>query len=63
MTVKAPAAMKCVDEKRSFFVRISDEIWEYAEVGLHEDRSAKCLEDALESEGFNADEPGSRVSA
>jgi len=55
MTVRATAAIKYIDEKRPLIVRVSDEIWEYAEVGLHEDRSAKCLEDALEAEGFTVD--------
>jgi aminobenzoyl-glutamate utilization protein B len=55
VTVKASAAASYIDEKRPLIVKISDTIWEYAEVGLHEDLSAKCLEDALEAEGFKVD--------
>ncbi|MEX0974136.1 MAG: amidohydrolase [Bacillota bacterium] len=55
MSVKATSAVKHIDEKRDLLTRLSDEVWEYAEVGLHEDRSAKALEDALEAEGFRVD--------
>ncbi len=55
MPVKATAAVKHIDEKRELLTKLSDEVWGYAEVGLHEDRSAKALEDALEAEGFKVD--------
>ena len=55
MTVKAASAAKYIDEKRALLTKLSDEVWEYAEVGLHEDRSAKALEDALEADGFKVD--------
>jgi len=31
---------------------VADRIWELAEVGLHEDRSAECLAEVLRAEGF-----------
>ncbi|MGE5578630.1 MAG: amidohydrolase [Bacillota bacterium] len=55
MPVNATTAVKYIEEKRSLLTRLSDEIWEYAEVGLHEDRSAKALADALEAEGFTVE--------
>ena len=55
MPVKSTSAAKYIDEKRALLTKLSDEVWEYAEVGLHEDRSAKVLEDALEAEGFTVD--------
>jgi aminobenzoyl-glutamate utilization protein B len=61
MAVKATAARRYIDEKRPVIVRISDEIWEYAEVGLHEDKSTKCLEDALEAEGFKVERGVARM--
>jgi aminobenzoyl-glutamate utilization protein B len=37
------------------FGRISDAIWSYAELGLHEVNSSKLLADTLESEGFTVE--------
>jgi hypothetical protein len=34
------------------FGRISDAIWSYAELGLHESRSSRLLADTLERAGF-----------
>lgn len=41
-----------IEENRSIFTALSDEIWGYAELGYKESRSAKTLEDALEEGGF-----------
>ncbi len=41
-----------IEENRSIFTALSDEIWGYAELGYRESRSAKTLEDALEEGGF-----------
>lgn len=49
---KATAALKYIDDKKGFITGVSDEIWRYAEVGLHEEKSAECLAQALEAEGF-----------
>ncbi len=56
MSVKATSATTYIDERRSFFTDLSDEIWRYAEVGLHEDRSAKALVRALLSHNFTVEE-------
>ena len=52
MDVKARRAIEYIEEKRLHIIRISDDIWRFAEVGLHEHKSAECLAEALEKEGF-----------
>ena len=42
-----------IEENRSMFNALSDEIWGYAELGYKESKSAKTLEDALEEAGFS----------
>ena len=41
-----------IEDNRSMFTSLSDEIWGYAELGYKEFRSSKTLEDALEEAGF-----------
>ena len=41
-----------IEENRSMFVELSNEIWGYAELGYKEFSSSKTLEDALEEAGF-----------
>ena len=60
----APAKVKIAKEKQAVldwlarpetfekFGKISDSIWEYAELGLQEFRSSKLLADTLEDAGF-----------
>ena len=55
MTVKAADAVNYIEERRDFLIKLSDEIWEHAEVGLHEERSARALIAALEAEGFEVE--------
>ncbi len=55
MSVKAKRALSYIDERRDFVVQIADSIWEYAELALHEHRSANCLADALRKEGFSVE--------
>jgi aminobenzoyl-glutamate utilization protein B len=43
-----------IDERRDLICSVSDRIWELAEVGLHEERSAELLAEALAAEGFHA---------
>lgn len=52
MSLKATTAHKYIDEKRDWLTSLSDKVWEFAEVALHEEKSAKLLEEALKSEGF-----------
>lgn len=56
MQAKATHAISYIDKKRDVITDISDQIWRYAEVGLHEERSAKCLVEALAKEGFAVEE-------
>ncbi|MDP2857934.1 MAG: amidohydrolase, partial [Bacillota bacterium] len=48
-------AVAWVDEKAQALIDLSDRIWEYAEVGLQELKSAKDQEDFLRAEGFAID--------
>lgn len=41
-----------VDSRKGVYFEASDQIWEYAELGLKEHRSAAVLIDILENEGF-----------
>lgn len=43
---------KIIEDKRSEFERISDTIWEYAEIGFNEYHSSKLLKEYLASEEF-----------
>src|SRR5437763_810174 len=43
-------------ESRARWEQFSKQIWGYAETGLHEEKSAKALEDLLEKEGFTVTE-------
>ena len=44
--------LSVVDERRDMLDRLSDEIWEYAELAFSEYSSAEALTRALEAEGF-----------
>lgn len=53
MTVKATTAIEYIEHKREWLTRLSDEVWGYAELALHEEKSAKALSCALFEEGFS----------
>ncbi|MFC1803934.1 amidohydrolase [Thermoproteota archaeon] len=42
-----------IDEHKEYLIELSDSIWEYAEVGLMEYKSATLLSNELEKHGFN----------
>jgi aminobenzoyl-glutamate utilization protein B len=46
-------AIKWLDEQTTHFTQISDSIWDYAELGLQESKSATLLSSELENSGFN----------
>jgi len=48
-------AFEWIDKNRERLIEISDEIWEYAELGFVEFKSAKLLADELESHGFEVE--------
>lgn len=52
-TLVAKSAFAWIQNHEKELTALSDEIWGYAELGLHEDRSAKALEDFLERFGFS----------
>ena len=45
-------AIKWLDEHKTHFAQISDSIWDYAELGLQETKSAKLLASEFENAGF-----------
>jgi len=48
-------AWSWIDESRERLIELSDTIWDYAELGLMEERSSKLLADELESHGFKVE--------
>ena len=52
MGVKAKTALTYIDEQRDRITGLSDAIWGFAELALHEERSAELLREALAAEGF-----------
>jgi len=48
-------AWRWIDENSERLIELSDAIWEYAELGLVEDRSSKLIAEALERHGFLVD--------
>ena len=48
-------AWKWIDEHKSEFIEISDKVWEYAELGLVEEKSSKLIAAKLEENGFNVE--------
>ena len=48
-------AWSWIDENKEHIVELSDRVWEYAELGLVEERSSKLLADELERHGFEVE--------
>ena len=48
-------ALKWIDENESHFTNVSDNIWEYAELGLQEFKSSALLANILEENGFEVE--------
>lgn len=48
-------ALRWLDEKKALLTDINDRIWEFAEVGLQEHKSADLLADELERAGFRVE--------
>lgn len=44
--------VQSIENKREQYVRVSSQIWDYAETCFQEHRSSKALADLLEQEGF-----------
>ncbi|MCI7795838.1 MAG: amidohydrolase [Lachnospiraceae bacterium] len=47
--------IQAVEEKRDLIVKVSDQIFDYAEIGFHEFRTAKLYEETLKNEGFRVE--------
>lgn len=52
---RAERAFAWIEENRDRLTELSDRIWEFAELGLHEHRSAGLLADQLEAAGFRVE--------
>ncbi|WP_240417266.1 M20 family metallopeptidase [Paenibacillus periandrae] len=44
-----------IEQKRDLYIRVSDQIWEYAETRYEEHRSAELMAEVLEQEGFTVE--------
>jgi aminobenzoyl-glutamate utilization protein B len=49
---KKEAAASAIDKRKADLIRLSDQVWAYAETALREHRSAKLLADYAEQQGF-----------
>ena len=52
---KKEEAVASIEKKRAELIRMSDQIWAFAETALRESRSAKLLADYAEKQGFKVD--------
>ena len=44
-----------IDNQQDIFTNLSDQIWNFAELGYHEVQSAQLLAETLETSGFTVD--------
>jgi aminobenzoyl-glutamate utilization protein B len=52
LTTLSEKISNLIDNKRTLFTQLSDQIWEFAETRFEEFRSADLLSEAMEKEGF-----------
>ena len=55
-------AIDFIAEKAPLIAHVADEIWDYAELSLQEERSAKLYCDTLRAEGFTVEENVCNIS-
>ncbi|MCQ2442036.1 MAG: M20 family metallopeptidase [Oscillospiraceae bacterium] len=55
MTPQKQAALKAVESKKNIIDYVSDQIWDYAELSLQEERSAELFCEVCEKEGFQVE--------
>ena len=48
-------AIQFIDSIQEDLIRLSDSVWSFAEVGLEEYKSARCLADYAEENGFEVE--------
>ena len=56
MVGEKETALRWIDENSSRIIEVSDEIWEYAELGLLEFKSSKLLMKEFEKHSFKIEE-------
>ena len=49
------AAIAAIEAKSDTVFRVSDAVWEYAELSLQEEKSAACYSEVLKAEGFQVE--------
>ena len=52
---KKEFVIQVIEEKKDLIVKVSDEIFEYAELGFHEFKTAALYEKVLKEEGFQVE--------
>ena len=57
---KKEFVLKAVADKKDLIVEVSDKIFDYAETGFHEFKTAKLYEDVLKKEGFQVESAACR---
>lgn len=55
MTREKKRAIACIDEKKELICTLADQIWQYAELSLQEEKSAELYCQILEREGFSVE--------
>src|SRR5439155_26058448 len=55
LVAAAPSTDAYLEQSRARWEGLSRQLWEYAETGLHEDKSAAAIEELLTKEGFKVD--------
>lgn len=55
MTQEQQTAVAAVEEKKDLIGRVADQVWEYAELSLLEEKSADCYCQTLKEEGFRVE--------
>ena len=52
---KKQFVIQAIEERKDLILKVSDRIFDYAEIGFHEFRTAKLYEEVLKSEGFRVE--------
>ena len=52
---KKEFVLKSVNDKKDLLLKVSDQIFDYAEVGFREFKTAKLFEEVLNQEGFQVE--------
>lgn len=62
MILEKKAAVEAIDAKKDLICGVADQIWEYAELSLQEEKSAALYCEVLEKEGFQVEKGISNIA-